>query len=132
MPAPNGKKQRTHKRRGPRYWVVAITAMGALVAYCPSNSHNIVLGKTRFRDKTIASEQQRQIKFDIPANTLESVLDKFQRAADIQVIIPDDAMRSLASPGVAGLYNTDPALRAIIRCTCVRYSISDYKHVTLA
>src|SRR5687768_2112888 len=131
MPAPNGKKQRTHKRRGLRYWVVAITAMGALVAYCPSNSHNIVLGKTRFRDKTIASEQQRQIKFDIPANTLESVLDKFQRAADIQVIIPDDAMRSLASPGVAGLYTTEQALREILRGTGVSYRFTDKKTVIL-
>ena len=131
MPAPNGKKQRTHKRRGPRYWVVAITAMGALVAYCPSNSHNIVLGKTRFRDKTIASEQQRQIKFDIPANTLESVLDKFQRAADIQVIIPDDAMRSLASLGVAGLYTTEQALREILRGTGVSYRFTDKKTVIL-
>src|SRR5688500_13852601 len=102
MPAPQRKKQRTHKRRGPRYWIVAITAMGALVAFCPGKSHNIVLGKTRLSDKPVASEQQRQIQFDITADTLEAVLIKFQKTADIQVIIPNDAMRSLASPGVAG------------------------------
>ena len=130
MPQPNRTK-RLHKRRGPRYWIVAITAMGALVAYCPSNSHNLVLGKTRLGDETVASEQQRQLKFDIPADTLESVLSKFQNTADIQVIIPNDAMRSLASPGVTGRYSPEQALREILRGTGVSYRFTDKRTVIL-
>ena len=130
MPEPHRKKKRAHKRRGPRYWIVAITAMGALVAFCPNNSHNIVLGKTRVRDDVVA-EQQRQIQFDIPADTLESVITKFQTTADIQIIIPNDAMRSLASPGVTGRYSTEQALREILRGTGVSYRFTDKKTVIL-
>ena len=125
------KKRRAHKRRGPRYWIVAITAMGALVAYCPNNSHNIVLGKARLGDENVASDQRRQFQFDIPADTLESVLIKFQKAADIQVIIPTDAMRSLSSPGVTGLYSPEQALREILRGTGVSYRFTDKKIVVL-
>lgn len=131
MPAPQRKKQRTHKRRGPRYWIVAITAMGALVAYCPGKSRNIVLGKTPLRDTPVASEQQRQLQFNIAADTLEAVLTRFQKTADIQVIIPNDAMRSLASPGVAGLFSPEQALREILRGTGVSYRFTDKKTVIL-
>ncbi len=131
MPAPQRKKLRTHKLRGPRYWIVAITAMGALVAYCPGKSHNIVLGKTPVRDTPVAGEQQRQLQFNIPADTLEAVLNKFQKTADIQVIIPNDAMRSLASPGVAGLFSPEQALREILRGTGVSYRFTDKKTVIL-
>jgi catecholate siderophore receptor len=131
MPALHNKKKRAHKRRGPRYWIVAITAMGALVAYCPNKSHNIVLGKTRLSDKAVASEQQRQLQFEIPSGTLESALTKFQQTTDIQVIIPNDAMRSIASPGVNGRYSPEQALREILRGTGVSYRFTDKKTAIL-
>jgi catecholate siderophore receptor len=131
MPEPQRKKRRAHKRRGPKYWIVAITAMGALVAYCPNKSHNIVLGKTRLGDEVVAGEQQRQIQFDIPADTLESALAKFQNTTDIQVVIPNDAMRSLASPGVTGRFSPEQALREILRGTGVSYRFTDKKTVIL-
>ena len=128
---PRRNKKRLHKPRGPRYWIVAITAMGALVAYCPSKSHNIVLGKTKLGDKTVVSEQQRQLLFDIPADTLESALNKFQKTAGIQVIIPNEAMRSLSSPGVTGRYSPEQALREILRGTGVSYRFTDKQTVLL-
>src|SRR5688500_564464 len=131
MPEVHKKKRRAHKRRGPRYWIVAITAMGALVAYCPNRSHNIVLGKTRLSDEIDASEQQRQIQFNIAADTLESVITKFQTTADIQVVIPNDAMRTLASPGVNGRYSPEQALREILRGTGISYRFADTKTVIL-
>ncbi|HEX5966302.1 MAG TPA: STN domain-containing protein, partial [Pyrinomonadaceae bacterium] len=129
MPDAQKKRRRAHRRRGPRYWIVAITAMGALVAYCPGNSHNIVLGKSRLSDKTVASEQQRQLQFDIPSGTLESALAKFQQTADIQIIIPNDAMRSLSSPGVNGRHSPEQALRELLRGTGVSYRFTDKKTV---
>jgi catecholate siderophore receptor len=105
--------------------------MGALVAYCPGKSHNIVLGKTPLADKATAGEQQRQLQFEIPADTLEAALTKFQKTADIQVVIPNDAMRSLPSPGVAGRYSPEQALREILRGTGVSYRFTDKKTVIL-
>jgi catecholate siderophore receptor len=131
MPQPNRTRKRFRKRRGPKYWIVAITAMGALVAYCPNKSHNIVLGKTTFGNEPVAGEQQRQIQFDIPADTLESVLTKFQNAANIQVVIPNEAMRSLSSPGVTGRYSPEQALREILRGTGVSYRFTDKRTVIL-
>ena len=125
------RKKRRHRRRGPRYWIVAITAMGALVAYCPDKSHNIVLGRTRPGDEKIVKEQQPQLQFDIPADTLESVLAKFETTAEIQVIIPNAAMRSLSSPGVTGRYSPEQALREILRGTGVSYRFTDKKTVIL-
>jgi catecholate siderophore receptor len=105
--------------------------MGALVAYCPGKSHNLVLGKTRLSDDTTASEQQRQLQFDIPADTLEAALTKFQKTTDIQVVIPNDAMRSLSSPGATGRYSPEQALREILRGTGVTYRFIDKKTVIL-
>ena len=118
-------KKTKRNRRGPRYWIVAIGAMGVLVAYCPAKSHNVVLGKALINDKTIVETQQRQIVFDIAADTLETVLAKFQKVADFQVVIPNDAMRSLASPGVRGRYSSEQALREILRGTGISYRFSD-------
>lgn len=128
------KKKKTrvhHRRRGPRYWIVAIGAMGALIAYIPANSHNVVLGKARIDDKPAVTEQQRQILFDIPADTLEAVITRFQKLADFQVVIPNDAMRSIASPGVRGNYSAEQALREILRGTGISYRFTDKRTAIL-
>lgn len=119
-------KSRKNKRsrRGPRYWIVAIGAMGVLVAYCPAKSHNVVLGKALTDDKPV-TEVQRQIVFDIAPDTLEAVLAKFQKLVDFQILIPNDAMRTLASPGVSGRYTPEQALREILRGTGVSYRFTD-------
>ena len=124
------KRTRKARRRGPRYWIVAIGAMGALIAYCPANSHNIVLGKARL-DNDAAVQTQPQITFNIPAGTLESVLLVFQKSSGLQVVIPNDAMRELASPGVVGRYSPEQALREILRGTGISYRFSDKRTAIL-
>ena len=124
------KRARKNRRRGPKYWIVAIGAMGMLVAYCPGKSHQIVLGKARFEDKAV-EQVQRQFSFDIPAGTLESVLMSFKTIAGIDVVIPDDKMRNIASPGVVGRYSPDQALREILRGTGISYRFSDRRTVVL-
>ncbi len=102
-----------------------------LVAYCPAKSHNVVLGKARLDNKPVVSEQQRQILFDIPADTLETVITKFQKIADFQVVIPSDAMRTIASPGVRGHYSSEQALREILRGTGISYRFTDKRTAIL-
>lgn len=130
MPELRRNKKRAHKRRGPKYWIVAITTMGVLVAYCPGKGHNVVLGRTSRTDETVNTQQQ-QLQFDIPAGTLESVLNKFQTTADIQVVVPNEAMRSLSSPGVTGRHSPEQALREILRGTGVSYRFTDKKTAVL-
>ena len=104
--------------------------MGMLVAYCPRNSHNIVLGKVRpSEDAAVAAQQQ--IAFDIPSGTLESALISFQKTSGLQVVIPNEAMRTLPSPGVRGTYSPEQALREILRGTGISYRFSDKRTVLL-
>jgi catecholate siderophore receptor len=133
MQAKPKKRASRARRRGPKYWIVAIGTLGMLVAYCPRNSHQIVLGKARLDDDeaAITEQVQRQLSFDIPSGTLESVLISFQQISGIAVIIPDDAMRTISSPGVKGRFSIDQALREILRDTGISYRFSDRRTVIL-
>jgi catecholate siderophore receptor len=131
MQANSKKRARKARRRGPKYWIVAIGTLGMLVAYCPRNSHQIVLGKARLNDETATEQIQRQLTFDIPSGTLESVSIAFRQVTGIEIVIPDDAMRSISSPGVKGRFTIDQALREILRDTGISYRFSDRRTVVL-
>lgn len=131
MQATTKKRARKARRRGPKYWIVAIGTLGMLVAYCPPNSHQIVLGKARLNDKAASEQVQRQLTFDIPSGTLESVLIAFQQISGVEVVIPDNAMRPISSPGVKGRFTIDQALREILRGTGISYRFTDRRTVTL-
>ena len=134
MQANTKKRARRARRRGPKYWIVAIGTLGMLVAYCPANSHQIVLGKARpttLGDEATSEQVQRQLTFDIPSGTLESVLVAFQQVSGIEVIIPDHAMRPISSPGVKGRFTIDQAIREILRDTGISYRFTDRRTVTL-
>ncbi len=122
-------RSKNRKRRGPKYWIVAISAIGVLVAYCPANSHNIVLGKATRNDATV--EAQQLITFNIAAGSLETVLAAFQKTTGIQVVIPNDGMRTVESPGVKGRFSSEQALREILRGTGISYRFSDRQTVIL-
>lgn len=125
------KRARRARRRGPKYWIVAIGTLGMLVAYCPANSHQVVLGKARLNDETTSEQIQRQLTFNIPPGTLESALIAFQEISGIEVTIPDDVMRTIASPGVKGRFTIDQALREILRDTGISYRFTDRRTVIL-
>ncbi|HEX5888423.1 MAG TPA: TonB-dependent siderophore receptor [Pyrinomonadaceae bacterium] len=131
MQAKPKKRATRARRRGPRYWIVAVGTLGMLVAYCPPNSHQIVLGKARLDDKETTEQVQRQLTLDIPSGTLESVLIAFKQISGIEVVIPDNAMRPISSPGVKGRFTIDQALREILRGTGISYRFTDRRTVTL-
>jgi catecholate siderophore receptor len=124
------KRSRTNKRRGAKYWIVAVGTMGMLVAFCPKNSHAITIRKA-IVDTEVSANSQRPLKFSIPADSLELVLIAFQKASGLQVIIPNDAMRSIPSPGVSGMYTVEQALKQILVGTGLNYRYTDSKTVTL-
>ncbi len=113
-------------KRKKRCWIVATCAMGVLVAYCPDQSHNIVLGKV-----PAVTTQQQQILFDVEPGTLETVLTKFQQATGMQVEIPNDAMRSFSSPGVKGRLSPEQALQQILSGTGLTYRFTDKRTAIL-
>ena len=91
--------------------------MGVLVAYCPGKGHNVVLGKTRRADETVVNKQQRLLQFDIPADTLEAALNKFQNTCGNSGRHSKRRDAFALFPGVTGRYSPEQALREILRGT---------------
>ena len=131
------QKRRKKGRRGSRYWVLSIGTMGALVAFTVGNSRAVALGYARHAEAAVtAADSQGQnrsqvLRFDIPPGTLETVLGAFQSLTGLRVIIPNDAMRGLASPGVSGAYTSEQALKQLLAGTGVAYRYTGTETVTL-
>lgn len=79
---------------------------------------------------TIAQAQQTQ-RFDIPPGPLETVLTTFQNLTSVRVLITDDKLRTIPSPGVAGVYTADQALAQLLSGTGIGYRFNSPKLVTL-
>jgi catecholate siderophore receptor len=129
----NKSNQPKSKRRGLRYWA-AIGALSALVAYTPlpNRALNTVLAESRATAITVSSQDQAQPgRFDIPPGTLESVLVSFRNLTGIEVLIPDEKMRTLPSSGVSGVYSAEKALQQILAGTGINYRFNGPKLVTL-
>jgi catecholate siderophore receptor len=131
----NVQKNRKKGRRGPRYWVLSIGTMGALVAFTVGNSRAVALGYARHAAAAAIGSQDQgrsQVRrFDIPPGTLETVLSTFQSLTGLRVIIPNDAMRGLSSPGVSGAHTVEQALTQLLAGTGVAYRHIAPETVTL-
>ncbi len=124
--------RKSKRRRGPKYWIVAVGTMGVLVAFCSPKSHAITLAKAHFNDEVSeSSNTQRPIKFQIQPDSLEVVLIAFQKVSGLQVVIPNEGMKTIASPGVSGMFTPEDALKQILKGTGISYRFSDAKLVTL-
>ncbi|HKP69501.1 MAG TPA: TonB-dependent siderophore receptor [Pyrinomonadaceae bacterium] len=131
--AKRGKKGRG---RGPRYWVIAVGAAGAIVAFTVGNSHRMVTAYAAERHGVLEvgrSDDQRfaAIDFNIPAGTLRSVLDAYQKKTGIEVSVSSDPVLDLPSPGVVGSFTAEQALKRILEGTGINYAFSDSRHARL-
>ena len=54
------------------------------------------------------------MRFDIAPGTLDTVLDAFQRATQLQVALTDPGLRTLRSPGVSGSYTPEQAMAQLL------------------
>src|SRR5258705_9347252 len=134
----SSRKHVRTKRRGPRYWVITVTAMGALVAYTVGNSRRVVLahapelkglGFSRLQTRQDTSRQN--IRFDIKPGPLSDAIPLFERNTGLKVIVPNPAILELLSPGVSGLYNPEQALKQLLSGTSVAFQFSDSNTVSL-
>lgn len=134
----NGGKKR-NKKQGLRYWIVAASAAGLIIAFSKGESRALTLALTEkgFNKQTIArsydddrNETQTR-RFNIAAGTLEEVITAFEKATGWRVIIPNAELRTIASPGVSGVFSDEEALRRILKETNITYNFTDLKTVTL-
>lgn len=128
------RKKKADRRRGPKYWM----AVGTLAAYTTFGSKAVSKAyaqQDRSLPPTINSSGQTQAlparRFDIPPGPLDSVLTAFQNVAAIRVVVPQDSIKSIWSPGVAGLYSPEKALQRLLTGTGVTYRFPDPTTATL-
>src|SRR5262245_59742215 len=128
------RKRRTRQKsrcRGLRYWA-AVGALSALMAYAPLPVRT--LGNVFARDSILTVSWQAQSqpsRFDIPPGTLDSVLIAFRNLTGIEVVVPENKIRTLPSPGVSGVFTAEKALQQILAGTGINYRFSGPKIVTL-
>src|SRR5688572_19863717 len=131
---PEGSRKRGRngsRRRGPRYWVVAVSTAGVLLAHTVGNSRAVTLALVRHERGVLhAQTQNRQAparRFDIPPGPLEAVLDAFQKATGIRVAVTLDAIRSVQSPGASGVFTDEQALQQLVAWTNIahRFTAAD-------
>jgi len=68
--------------------------------------------------------QQPVRKFVIPAGTLGDALEAFRAASGWRVAVAEDAVLSLPSPGVSGVFSAEQALKRLLSGTGVMYRLT--------
>src|SRR5688572_21577999 len=126
------KDRHKSRRRGLRYWI----AIGAVAAYTAVGSKTVALVYAQHsRGELEASQNQTKSlpvrRFDIPPGLLDEVLNAFQTVTGLRVLVPSDAIRSLTSPGVSGLFTVEQALQQLLTDTGLRYQFTATDEVTL-
>src|SRR5262245_8511846 len=125
----SGKNRKRNKKRslqrGPKYWA-AMGAMSTLLTVAPMNAKAAtptsgIIGGSIWEAVYAAVQSQQSQRFEIPPGPLETALDAFEKLTGVKVLIPDEKMRSLPSPGVSGVYTMEQALQQILAGTGLSY-----------
>jgi catecholate siderophore receptor len=129
------KKRNKERRRGPKYWVT-LSAMGALLTSAPGAAFAEAPQATRLAPRVLeaiygAVQGQQTQRFDIPPGPLETALATFQKLTELQVLVPNEKLRTIPSPGVSGVYTAERALAQMLSGTGVTYRFSGPNIVTL-
>lgn len=131
----NTKRKKRIGKRGFRYWVVATTAVGVLIAYSIGSDRTVNLAMAKEEKSVIAEavDENKSItkRFDIPAGTLDDVLKTFEKETGWRVILPNYEAKTIGSKGVSGNFTEEQALVQILLETGFTYSFTAPKTVAL-
>src|SRR5215510_8463981 len=100
----NRKKNRNKASRGAsKYWMT-FGAMGALLICSPASAIAESPKAAKFAPRVMeaiygAVRAQQSQRFDIPPGSLETVLAAFQKLAELQVLVPNEKLGAIPSPG---------------------------------
>ena len=130
-------KKNKLKKRGAagnaRYWM-ALGTMAAYTTFSGDALAKLHAQQDRSAPTVHASGQTQGLtvrRFDIPPGTLEAVLAAYERTSQLHVIVPQDSMRGIWSPGVAGLYTPQAALQKLLTGTGIGYRLTGTDKATL-
>jgi len=130
----NKTKRKAHQQPGNKGpWPITYkwVAMGTLVAYSAVGAKAIKLAAAQ-EIPGIATSQSRKFpppqtlpphRFDIAPGALSDVLDAFERTSGVHVLVPDERIRAITSPGVTGTYTSQEALQLLLNGTGIQYGL---------
>jgi len=112
------RKERSDKVSGlsrPARWM-AVGILAASTALSNKRAIPIFAQQIRGAPQVAASQTQGLLlrRFDIPPGLLDTVLSAFQEATGLRVLVPNEGIRSLQSPGVAGVYTNEQGLEKLL------------------
>src|SRR5262245_43130506 len=110
--------------------------MGTLVAYTALGATKVTFalptrGGEGSSDKKSDAQALVVRRFDIPSGSLEDVLRPYEQITGIHVALADEGMKTVASPGVTGLYTPEQALGAMLSSTGLSYRFVSLSEVRI-
>ncbi len=130
-------KQRQSQNQKPSSWIL-IGTIGTLVAYNATARRPDSLLFADEPQKDLAATYSPKnfdsltlFKFELHAGNLSEVLKSFQKITGIKVIVSNDSIFDLSSPGVTGLLTAEQALVKLLESTGVSYRFISTEEVTL-
>lgn len=123
-------KKKGRARRGPRYWIVSMGTMGAIVAFTVGSSRAMTVAYAERNGNTLtiaklADGEFAKYEFNIPAGRLEEILASFEKTVNAKMSVANPDILNILSPGVVGSYTADQALVLILKGTGVSYTTKD-------
>lgn len=119
-----GKKKNRSRQRGPKYWT-AVSTMGALAAFAGFGCKAAPPAYGRAASDRLAAiylqHQAAARRFDIPPGPLNTVLDAYRNVTGLQVLVTNDEIGNIPSPGVLGVHTPEQALKQLLAGTGVTY-----------
>lgn len=131
-----GKKRKKNSKRGFRYWILSVSAMGALVAFTVGESRAM---RVAFAGRTevppiitspARDEEESLQQFNISAGTLSEVVAAFEKATGWKVTVPE-SVQNIPSSGVSGNFTAEQALHKILTDTGVTFDLTAPKIAAL-
>src|SRR5262249_33980849 len=120
----------------PRHWIIAMGAMGAIVAFTAGNSHALSVAYANNNNGTLeivrtTDEGADVFRFDIPPGVLRTVLESYEKVTGIKVESDNKGLFDVASPGVSGMMSSEQALQKILAGTGVSYTFKNPRLIAL-
>lgn len=99
-------------------WQMALDTMRAAIAGAPDAC------LTQNGPASTPTQEPPKLQFDIAPGPLETVLDSFHRMTGVRVVVAEEAIRTLQSPGVRGLLTPQQALEQLLAGTAVHHTFT--------
>jgi catecholate siderophore receptor len=126
-------RRRKPRRRGTARLFVLGAALAASTASTATTATLYASGPRVLVDATGATEAQdtQLLRFAIPAGPLTDVLAAFERQTQVKVVLTNDAIGTIQSPGVAGMLTIRQALGELLSGTSVAFTFTGRTAVSL-